>query len=101
MVERDSPASPGRADGAGGPVPAETLRFYGEEFLFDTASGMFYRLSPTAAFIVRSLMDGADVCGLIDIMQKRYGIERVTASRDIELLLNDLTAIEPLQAVQK
>ncbi len=71
------------------------LRFYGDEFIFDTVSGMFYRVSPTASFILRSLNAGNDPSRVADEVQAKYGIERAAAVRDIELLRNDLTAIGP------
>jgi hypothetical protein len=78
-----------------------TLRFYGDEFIFDTVSGMFYRVSPTASFILRSLDDGVDPDKLAEDVQQRYGVPRAAAVRDIELLRNDLSAIEALGQVQR
>ncbi len=78
-----------------------TLRFYGDEFIFDTVSGMFYRVSPTASFILRSLDHGIDPDKLAENVQQRYGVPRAAAIRDIELLRNDLTAIEPLDRVRR
>lgn len=71
-----------------------SLRFYGDEFVFDTVSGMFYRVTPTASFILRSLDAGTELDQVASDVQKRYGIDRASAVRDIELLRNDLTAIE-------
>jgi polyisoprenoid-binding protein YceI len=97
--------SPRRARRAPAEVPAPaskhaSLRFYGDEFVFDTVSGMFYRVSPTASFILRSLERGTDPATVADEVQKRYGIDRAAAVRDIELLRNDLTVIEPLGQVR-
>lgn len=72
------------------------LRFYGEEFIFDTTSGMFYRVSPTASFILRSLDAGTAPEAVAEQVRQRYGVSRAAAIRDIELLRNDLSAIEPL-----
>lgn len=77
-----------------------SLRFYGDEFIFDTVSGMFYRVSPTASFILRSLDAGIEPNKLADVVQQRYQIDRAAAVRDIELLRNDLAAIESLSQVQ-
>lgn len=77
-----------------------SLRFYGDEFIFDTVSGMFYRVSPTASFILRCLNAGIEPGRLADDVQRRYGINRAAAVRDIELLRNDLTAIESLGQVR-
>ncbi|MBS0522104.1 MAG: PqqD family protein [Proteobacteria bacterium] len=73
-----------------------TLRFYGDEFIFDTASGMFFRISPTASFILRSLQAGTRADRLADEIQERYGISRSAALRDVQLLRNDLAGIEAL-----
>lgn len=77
-----------------------TIRFYGDEFIFDTASGMFYRISPTASFILRALQAGTQPDKLADEIQGRYGISRAAAVRDIELLRNDLAGIEALEQVR-
>lgn len=93
----------GRPAAKAGSVPRRkplTLRFYGDEFIFDTVSGMFYRVSPTASFILRSLDAGTEPGKLADDVQERYGITRAAAVRDIELLRNDLTGIEPLGQVR-
>jgi hypothetical protein len=92
------PSQSNRADvkDANGKRKPSTLRFYGDEFVFDTVSGMFYRVSPTASFILHSLHAGAGVDELANLLQTRYGIDRATAVRDVELLLNDLAALEPL-----
>jgi hypothetical protein len=79
---------------------AASLRFYGDGFIFDTMSGMFYRVSPTASFILRALESGTDPRKLAEDVQQRYGIDRAAAVRDIELLRNDLMAIEPLGQVR-
>ena len=73
-----------------------TLRFYGDEFIFDTVSGMFFRISSTASLILRSLQSGTRPEQLADEIQERYGISRSAALRDVELLRNDLAGIEAL-----
>ena len=72
------------------------LRFYGDEFVFDTVSGMFFRLSATASFILRSIVEGMQLADLPAAMERRYGIDRATAARDVQLFLNELSALEPL-----
>ena len=85
---------------ASGPKPKPlTLRFYGDEFIFDTTSGMFYRVSQTASFILRSLNSGVDPDTLAESVRRRYGVPRAAALRDIQLLRNDLTAIEAVGQV--
>jgi Coenzyme PQQ synthesis protein D (PqqD) len=78
---------------------ASSLRFYGEEFIFDTVSGMFYRVNPTASFILRALQSGTEPERLADEVRSRYNIPRSDAMRDIELLRNDLTSLVPFGGV--
>ena len=77
-----------------------TLRFYGDEFVFDTVSGMFYVVSRTASFILRALDAGTPPDQLADKVQRRYGIARAEAVRDIERLFDDIAAVEPLKLVR-
>lgn len=72
---------------------AHNLKFYGEEFIFDTASGMFYRVNPTAGFILRALQTGVEADKLVEQVQARYNVTRAAAVRDIELLRNDLGSL--------
>ncbi|WP_237213244.1 PqqD family protein [Falsiroseomonas oryziterrae] len=67
------------------------LKFYGDTFVFDTVWGMFYRISPTAAFVLRAIEGGAKRDDLPEMLARRYGIERTRAIRDAELFLNELT----------
>jgi hypothetical protein len=78
------------------PQTSSTLKFYGDEFVFDTVSGMFYRLNPTACFILRALDSGTAIDALPALLEKQYGLDRATALRDVALFLNDLAALEPL-----
>lgn len=68
----------------------QKLRFYGDEFVFNTVSGMCYRVTPTAGLLLRALDEGAAIEELVDILQEHYDVERSTAMRDVELLLNHL-----------
>jgi hypothetical protein len=77
-----------------------TLRFYGDEFVFDTVSGMFYVVSRTAGFIFRALDAGILPDKLADEVEQRYGITRSAAVRDIAHLLDNLSGIEPLGMVR-
>lgn len=77
-----------------------TLRFYGDEFVFDTVSGMFFVVSATASFILRALDAGTPTDQLADKLQRRYGISRETAVRDIQGLLDRIAVIEPLKLVR-
>lgn len=70
-----------------------TLRFYDGSFVLNTASGMFYRLSPAAEYLLRALDAGAKPGQFADLITTRYGIDHATAVRDAELLLNQFTAL--------
>ena len=72
---------------------AEKLRFYGDEFVFNTASGMFYRITSSAGFLLQNLINGVGDDQLVTLFQNRYGIDRATAIQDVELLLNNLTEL--------
>ena len=76
------------------------LRFYGDEFVFNTASGLFYRISPTTAFLLRMLEDGAKTADLPGLLQSRYQLSAATASHDVARFLNDLTALQLLSPAQ-
>jgi hypothetical protein len=71
-----------------------TLRFYGDEFVFDTASGMFYRISLVASFILNSLQAGTHADELASLIETQFGIDPSRAARDVELFLGDLTALK-------
>ncbi len=68
------------------------LRFYNDHFVFDTVSGAFYRLSPIAGSILKGFAQGEDENKLVERIQKKYGIDRSTVLRDIELFINSLLA---------
>ncbi len=74
----------------------QRLQFYSDEFVFDRVSGMFYRLNPSASFMLQSLAAGALPSELPGRLQARYELDSATASRDVQLFLNSLTALEPL-----
>ena len=69
------------------------FRFYGEEFVLDMISGNFYRVTPTAGFILRALGDGRDLAELPRIVERQFGIDRAKASRDVELFLSELRSL--------
>lgn len=68
------------------------LRFYGHEFAFDTVSGSFYRLSPIAGKLLKSLGDGEDYDRLIATIETVYRVDRATILRDVELFFNSILA---------
>lgn len=75
------------------PKRVHAFRFYGDSFVLNVASGMFYRLSPAADFLLRALDEGASIDQFPDLIVQRYGVERTTAVRDSELLLNQFNAL--------
>jgi hypothetical protein len=72
---------------------AARFRFYGDQFLLDTVTGKFYRVTPTAGFILRALIDGTDSDALAGIIEKRFGVDRARAVRDVELFLSELRSL--------
>ncbi len=72
---------------------ASRFRFYGDQFLLNTVSGKFYRLTPTAAFILRALLAGKNNDELGAIVEQRYGVDRPRAVRDVELFLSELRSL--------
>jgi hypothetical protein len=64
------------------------LRFYRGGFVLDIASGMFYRLTPAADYLLRSYDAGMEVREFAQLIQERYGLDHASAVRDVELLLN-------------
>ena len=76
-----------------GNSPDTRFRFYGEQFLLDIVSGKFYRVTPTAGFILRNLIAGESHDDLANIVQNRFGIDRPRAMRDVELFLSELRSL--------
>lgn len=70
-----------------------SLRFYEGEFVLNAVSGMFYRLTPAAGYLLRSLDAGVEIGQLAALIQTRYGVDQKIAVRDVELLLGQLTAL--------
>jgi hypothetical protein len=69
------------------------FRFYGERFVLNTISGDFFRLTPTAGFILRALIDGKDPAGLADLVERHFDIDHSRAIRDVELFLSELRSL--------
>lgn len=69
------------------------VRFYGDEFVLNTATGMFFRLSPSAVFILKQLAAGTQADKLITVLREYYKIDKKTAIRDVELLMNELVML--------
>jgi hypothetical protein len=77
------------------------LRFYEGEFVLNTVSGLFYRLTPAASYLLHSLDAGVKIEQLAALIQTRYGVDKKSAVRDVELLLNQLAALGLLDQPQK
>ncbi|MFC3674917.1 PqqD family protein [Ferrovibrio xuzhouensis] len=90
------PGAPATSKEAGPKPRATALRYYGDEFVFDTVSGVFYRMSPAACFLLHALDEGKSPQDLPPLLQREYQLDASTAVRDTELFLNDLAALEPL-----
>jgi len=69
------------------------LRFYEDRFVFDTVAGTFYRLNPSAAFVLRAIDSGTPPERLPELLQAEYGIDHKSAVRDAELFVNELAAL--------
>lgn len=93
MKDTNGPA----ADAAGpGQAPSKgsgRLRFFGEEFVLDTASGLFYRLTPAAHLVLQAHEQGVQTQQFSGLLQQRYGIDSASAARDVELLLNQMVSL--------
>lgn len=73
------------------------LRFYGEQFILDTVSGSFYRLTPAAGFILKALIERTDYSKLAEMVQNRFGTSRSQAVRDVELFLSELRSLDLIE----
>lgn len=69
------------------------FRFYSDQFLLDTVSGQFFRVSPPAGFIFKNLIQGNTGDRLVDIVKDHFGIERPKAVRDVEMFLAELRSV--------
>ncbi len=73
--------------------PPLDLRFLGDGFVFDATWGTFHRVSPAAAFLLRTLADGKARRDLPALLSAQYGIEPARAARDVERFLQDLRSV--------
>ncbi|HWM49018.1 MAG TPA: PqqD family protein [Xanthobacteraceae bacterium] len=73
------------------------LRFYGDQFVLDTVSGRFYRLTPVAGFVLKALIAGTEQDRLADVVAQTFGADRATAERDVELFLGELSSLELIE----
>jgi len=72
---------------------ASRFRFYGDQFMLDTVTGQFFRVSPPAGFIFKNLIQGKKGDHLVDIVERNFGISRSKAVRDVEMFLAELRSV--------
>lgn len=77
--------------GRGGDSTLPALKFFGSEFVLNTETGMFYRVTPTAILILQAIQQGTRSEALADVIQRHCAVSRMTAVRDVELLINELS----------
>lgn len=81
------------AAAAHAPHRLSAFRFYDGAHVLNTASGMFYRLTPAADYLLRAYDAGAEIHQFADLIQGRYGVDHASAVRDVELMLNQFVAL--------
>lgn len=79
--------------------PATRYRFYGDQFLLDTVSGNFYRVTATAGFILRQLIAGKTPAELVNIVVDRFKIDHARALRDVEMFTSELRSLGIIENV--
>lgn len=75
------------------------LQFFDNEFVLNTESGLFYGLTPSACYLLQALDSGSTVQQFPALMRRRYRMGPAQAQRDVELLLNQFSAMGLLAAV--
>jgi hypothetical protein len=93
MNETNRPGAEAVDPGQALPKGSGRLRFFGEEFVLDTVSGLFYRLTPAAHFVLRAHERGVRFQQFPGLLRQRYGIDPASATRDVELLLNQMASM--------
>lgn len=76
-----------------------TFLFYENSFVLNSATGLFFRISPSAIFIFNKIASGASVRELLSAVQEHYQIGHNDAVRDVELLTNEMIALGILNRV--
>ena len=67
------------------------LRYFGSEHVLNAETGMFYRVTPTAMVLLQAMSEGLDNDALVEAVQAHGAVDRLTAVRDVELLINELS----------
>ncbi len=91
-----SAAQAGQANGGNS---VSSFRFYGDQFILDTVSGNFYRVTPTASFILRALIDGKRQDELVNVVEQHFKIDRARALRDVEMFTSELRSLGIIENV--
>jgi Coenzyme PQQ synthesis protein D (PqqD) len=60
--------------------------------LLDEDSGRYWNLNPTAALVLRTMLDGGSPDQAAGELSERYAVEAATAGRDVRELLDGLRA---------
>jgi Coenzyme PQQ synthesis protein D (PqqD) len=58
--------------------------------LLDEDSGRYWNLNPTAALVLRTLLDGGRPAEAVRRLTQRYAVDADTAGRDVQDLLDGL-----------
>lgn len=91
MQKKSSKSAGSKQRSNGGGKALQTLRFFGSEFVLNTETGMFYRVTPMAILLLQAIQQGADSGALAELVQRHCAVSRMTAVRDVELLINELS----------
>lgn len=69
------------------------LKFYEGHFVLDARSGRFYRLTPSAIFLLKAWSEGAETRSFSRLLREQFDVDLATASRDVELMLNQFKGL--------
>jgi Coenzyme PQQ synthesis protein D (PqqD) len=58
--------------------------------LLDEDSGQYWNLNPTAALVLRTLLDGGTRMQAVQELTEQFAVEAETANRDVEDLVDGL-----------
>jgi hypothetical protein len=58
--------------------------------LLDEESGQYWNLNPTAALVLRTLLDGAAPAQAVKELTEQYSVDADTASQDVQDLVGEL-----------
>jgi hypothetical protein len=60
--------------------------------LLDEHSGQYWTLNPTAALVLRTLLDGGTAARAAQELTEQYQVDAATAGQDVEALVGELRA---------